>query len=126
MTSPFGNTGVYLQYAHVRMRSILRRAGEPAGPIDSTLPLHPAERALAVTLDAFGAVVAEVGELLEPHRLCGYLYDLSKAFNSFYENCPVDSAEEPLRGNRIALCQLAVTTMRDGLELLGIAAPEMM
>ena len=126
MTSSTGNTGVYLQNAHVRMRAILRRAGEPAASIDPTLPLHPAERALVVMLDGFGAVVAEVGELLEPHRLCGYLYDLSKVFNSFYEGCPVLSAEEPLRGNRIALCQLAAATLRDGLELLGIAAPEMM
>jgi arginyl-tRNA synthetase len=126
MVSSTGNTGVYLQYAHVRIRSILRRSGEPAGPIDPTLPLHPAERALAVALDGFGAVVIEVGELLEPHRLCGYLYDLAKAFNTFYLNCPVDKADEPLRGNRIALCQLAATTLRDGLDLLGIAAPERM
>ena len=64
--------------------------------------------------------------MLEPHRLCGYLYDLAKAFNTFYLNCPVDKADEPLRGNRIALCQLAATTLRDGLDLLGIAAPERM
>ena len=126
MTSSTGNTGVYLQYAHARIRSLLAKTGEPIGPVDPALPLHPAERALAVALDGFGAVVAEVGELLEPHRLCGYLYDLSKAFNSFYEQCPVASSEEPLRSNRIALCQLAAATLHDGLDLLGIAAPERM
>ncbi|HEY4454027.1 MAG TPA: arginine--tRNA ligase [Pseudonocardiaceae bacterium] len=126
MTSSIGNTGVYLQYAHARIRSLLAKAGAAAGPIDPTLPLHPAERALAVALDGFGAVVAEVGDLLEPHRLCGYLYDLSKLLNSFYEHCPVSLAAEPLRGNRIALCQLAAATLRDGLDLLGIAAPERM
>ncbi|HJP79558.1 MAG TPA: arginine--tRNA ligase [Pseudonocardiaceae bacterium] len=126
MTSSTGNTGVYLQYAHVRMRSILRRAGEPAGPVDPSLPLHPAERALAIALDGFGAAVAEVGELLEPHRLCGYLYDLAKVFNTFFEQCPVSTAEEPVRGNRIALCRLAATTLHDGLGLLGIAAPDRM
>ncbi|HEY4018609.1 MAG TPA: arginine--tRNA ligase [Pseudonocardiaceae bacterium] len=126
MTSSTGNTGVYLQYAHVRIRSILNKAGEPAGPIDPTLPLHPAERALAVALDGFGAAVAEVGDVLEPHRLCGFLYDLAKTFSAFYEQCPVATTEEPLRGNRIALCQLAAATLHGGLDLLGIGAPDRM
>ena len=126
MVSANGNTGVYLQYAHARIHSLLAKAGAPAGPVDPTLPLHPAERALAVTLDGFGAVVAEVGDLLEPHRLCGYLYDLSKSLNSFWESCPVLLSEEPVRGNRIALCQLAEATLREGLDLLGIAAPDRM
>ena len=126
MVSFAGNTGVYLQYAHTRICSILRKAGDAGATVDPALPLHPAERALALELDAFGGVLAEVGELLEPHRLCGYLYDLAKAFTDFYEACPVLSAEASVRANRLALCHLTARTLRQGLNLLGIAAPERM
>jgi arginyl-tRNA synthetase len=126
MVSFNGNTGVYLQYAHTRICSILRKAGDAITTVDPTLPLHPAERALALALDAFGDTLAEVGNVLEPHRLCGHLYDLAKAFTDFYEACPVLSAAEPVRANRVALCQLAARTLRQGLNLLGIAAPERM
>jgi arginyl-tRNA synthetase len=126
MVSFQGNTGVYLQYAHTRIRSILRRAGDPTVEVDPTLALHPAERALALELDAFGDVLAEVSQVLEPHRLGGYLYDLARAFTEFYEACPVLSADRPLRANRLALCDLTAHTLRQGLDLLGIAAPERM
>jgi arginyl-tRNA synthetase len=126
MVSFNGNTGVYLQYAHTRICSILRKAGDPTTEVDPTLPLHPAERALILTADAFGDTLAEVGRVLEPHRLCGQLYELAKAFTDFYESCPVLPAAQPVRTNRLALCQLAARTLRQGLNLLGIAAPERM
>lgn len=126
MVSFVGNTGVYLQYAHARIRSILRKAGDPVVSIDATLPLKPAERALALELDAYATTLAEVSETLEPHRLCGYLYDLARDFTTFYEACHVLSAEEPVRGNRLALCQLTARTLNHGLSLLGISAPERM
>jgi arginyl-tRNA synthetase len=126
MVSFAGNTGVYLQYAHTRICSILRKAGDASAEVDPMLPVHPAERALALQLDAFGDSVAEVGRLLEPHRLCAHLYDLAKAFTDFYEACPVLSADTPVRANRLALCHLAARTLRQGLNLLGIAAPERM
>jgi arginyl-tRNA synthetase len=126
MVSFTGNTGVYLQYAHTRICSILRKAGDVAGEVDPTVPFHPAERALALALDEFGDTLAEVSATLEPHRLCGYLYELAKAFTDFYETCPVLTALEPLRANRVALCQLSARTLRCGLDLLGIAAPERM
>ncbi|WP_447008133.1 arginine--tRNA ligase [Saccharothrix isguenensis] len=126
MVSLMGNTGVYLQYAHARISSILRHAGEPDTTVDSTVPLQPAERALGLALDGYGAVVTEVGTTLEPHRLCGYLYDLARVFTTFYEACPVLKADEPVRGNRLALCRLTARTLGHGLGLLGIAAPERM
>ena len=126
MVSFNGNTGVYLQYAHTRICSILRKAGDTSAEVDPTLPLDPAERALAFALDAFGDALTEVGRVLEPHRLCGHLYDLAKAFTDFYEACPVLSAAAPVRANRVALCQLTARTLRQGLNLLGIAAPERM
>jgi arginyl-tRNA synthetase len=126
MVSFNGNTGVYLQYAHTRICSILRKAGEASSEVDLMLPMHPAERALILAADTFGDTLAEVGRVLEPHRLCGQLYELAKAFTDFYEACPVLPAAEPVRANRIALCQLSARTLRQGLNLLGIAAPERM
>ncbi|WP_245565932.1 arginine--tRNA ligase [Thermocrispum municipale] len=126
MVSFTGNTGVYLQYAHTRIRSILRKAGDPDVTVDPSIALHPAERALALELDDFGPTLAAVAETLEPHKLCGYLYDLARDFTTFYEACPVLNAEEPVRSNRLALCRLTAHTLRQGLGLLGISAPERM
>ena len=126
MVSFNGNTGVYLQYAHTRICSILRKVGDTSAEVDPTLPLHPTERALAFALDVFGDALVEVGRVLEPHRLCGHLYEQAKAFTDFYEACPVLSAAAPVRANRIALCQLTARTLWQGLNLLGIAAPERM
>jgi arginyl-tRNA synthetase len=127
MVSLQGNTGVYLQYAHARIRSILRKLPADASPIavDVTVPLEPAERRLAMLLDDFSTVVASVEEAFEPHRLCGYLYTLAQAFTDFYEACPVLRAPtETIRNNRVAICQLTGDTLKLGLELLGIAAPD--
>ncbi|GAA1272549.1 arginine--tRNA ligase [Pseudonocardia aurantiaca] len=126
MVSFTGNTGVYLQYAHARIRSILRKAGDPEVTIDPTIPLEPAGRALALELDEYSATLADVNDTLEPHRLCGYLYDLARDFTTFYEACHVLNAEEPVRSNRLALCQLTARTLKHGLGLLGITAPERM
>lgn len=125
MTALNGNTGVYLQYAHARVRSILRRTGT-AGEVDTAAPLAPAERALALALDNYGAVLGEVAETLEPHRLAGYLYDLARTYTGFYDACPVATTDEPARSNRIALCRLTARTLELGLNQLGIAAPHRM
>jgi arginyl-tRNA synthetase len=129
MVSLQGNTGVYLQYAHARIRSILRKAPGRATPaaVNDTVALEPAERRLAMLLDEFGDAVLSVTETLEPHRLSAYLYGLAQAFTDFYESCPVLKAEsEPVRDNRIVLCQLTGDTLALGLGLLGIAAPDRM
>ncbi|WP_328601784.1 arginine--tRNA ligase [Nocardia terrae] len=124
MTAFNGNTGVYLQYAHARIHSILRKAGEPDhARVDTAAPVEPAERALLLALDDFAAVLADVAATLEPHRLATYLYDLARTFTTFYDTCPVLTAPEPARTNRIALCRLTARTLAHGLDLLGIAAP---
>ncbi|MFD4992214.1 arginine--tRNA ligase [Cellulosimicrobium cellulans] len=124
MVASSGNTGVYLQYAHARVRSILRKAGERGEQVDDAAPAHPAEKDLVLTLDAFDATLRDVAGTLEPHRLCGYLYDVATAFTRFYDLCPVLKAEGATRGNRLALCELTSRTLATGLDLLGIAAPE--
>lgn len=95
--------------------------------VDASLPLHPAERALILRLDGFDAVLGEVAGELEPHRLCGYLFALAKALTEFYGACPVLKAPTPaLRANRLALCRLTARTLAQGLDLLGLKAPERM
>ncbi|HEY4005891.1 MAG TPA: arginine--tRNA ligase [Pseudonocardia sp.] len=129
MVSFNGNTGVYLQYAHTRVRSILRKLpdGGRSAEVKVDGPLEPSERALALLADQFAATLAEVADTLEPHRLCGHLFSLAKAFTEFYEACPVLSApDEVVRANRVALCQLTGETLARGLHLLGIETPERM
>ena len=64
-------------------------------------------------------------EELEPHRLTGYLFGLAAAYSAFYEQCPVLNADDDdVRASRLALCALTSRTLTQGLELLGIGAPE--
>ncbi|MGH7893423.1 MAG: arginine--tRNA ligase [Candidatus Binatia bacterium] len=115
-----GNTAPYLQYAYARIRAIFRKGGLVDAPAAPIILAHPAERALVLLLLQLDAVVDVVGESLEPHRLCGYLYDVATAFSAFYEACPVLGADPPLRASRLVLCQLTARTLETGLGLLGI------
>jgi arginyl-tRNA synthetase len=125
MVSLNGNTSVYLQYAHARARSILRKAGDGAdATVDPSAAMVDAERRLVTALDEFGASIVASAEALEPHRLCGYLFELAQRLTAFLETCPVLKApDERTRGNRLALCRLTADTLATGLNLLGIAAP---
>jgi arginyl-tRNA synthetase len=121
-----GNTAPYLQYAHARMRSILRKSGEKVDAGAVTIAA-PQERALALAILSFPTVVDDVASTLQPHKLCGYLYDLSTTFSSFYENCPVLKAPtDAERRSRLALCEVTARVLARGLGLLGIEAPEQM
>ncbi|WP_435589520.1 arginine--tRNA ligase [Micromonospora chalcea] len=124
MLSLDGNTAPYLQYAYSRVRSIFRRAGAAARPDAEVSLAEPAERALAMELVGFAAVVEEVAGSLEFHRLTAYLHRLAVAFSAFYERCPVLRAEGPLRESRLVLCELTARVLRQGLDLLGIRTPE--
>jgi len=127
MVSLQGNTSVYLQYANARIQSILRKAPESAlaGTINLGIPMEFGERKLAMQLDGLTDALAAVREHYEPHRLCAYLYSLAQAFTEFYEACSVlKAATDDLIANRVALCQLTSDTLKLGLSLLGIAAPD--
>ncbi len=141
-----GNTGPYVQYAAARIRSILRKAGvlerytavqaagtEAAGtdsdggiPATPIAVVEPAERALALHLLEYGATLHKVREVLEPHRLCTYLFELAQLFTAFYDQCPVLKSEDSVRESRLALCALVLRRLSEGLDLLGIETPENM
>ena len=120
-----GNTAPYLMYAHARIRSILRRASEEGTAAIGPIAVEtPEERALALALLEFPATLARTAETLQPHRICGQLYEIASVFTTFYERCPVLRAPDPVRASRLALCTLTAQVLARGLDLLGIAAPE--
>jgi arginyl-tRNA synthetase len=113
-------------YACARVRSILRKGDTDFAHAPIVLG-EPSERALALELLRFGAVVDEVAATLEPHRLCTYLFEVATSFTSFYEKCPVLKAStDTQRASRLALSELTARVLAKGLDLLGIEAPERM
>lgn len=121
-----GNTAPYLQYAHARIRSIFRR-GEGASTVGTICVESVEEKNLAMALLAFPSVVRDVADSLAPHKLCVYLYELAAIFSNFYEHCPVLKAATPSeQASRLRLCQITAQMIADGLNLLGIEAPERM
>ena len=123
-----GNTAPYLQYAVARIRSIGRKAaaqGVAAAPAPHVE--NDAERALALQLLEFGPTLVSVGAEFEPHRLCAYLFSLAQAFTSFYEASPIlKEADEQVRAGRLALAELTERVLVEGLDALGVNAPQQM
>lgn len=129
-----GNTAPYLLYAYARIRSIFRKldgaplmAGNSDDPADQSFtPSTPEEITLAKHLLNFGLVLEAVVEEYRPNYLCNYLYELAGLFAGFYERCPVLRAQAKERATRLALCDLTSRVLKQGLDLLGIEAPEQM
>lgn len=116
-----GNSGPYLQYAYARARSILSKAPLQAGKVSD---LDKAERSFVRKLSEFTRVVSLAGIEFMPHHICTYLYELSQAFNRFYEtNRVIGDAHET---TRLALVQRYADTLKQGLELLNVPTPEKM
>ena len=126
------NPVYYVQYAHARIASVLRKAGEErvraalaAEP--GELALEPAERELVKKLLAFPGEIAEAAARRAPHRIATYALELAQAFTAFYRDCRVVGAEpEPLESFRIGLSVAAKRTIARSLDLLGVSAPETM
>lgn len=127
MLSMEGNTAPYMQYAYARIRSIFRKAADTGTNCSGEFRLaEPAERALGVKLLQFSETIELVAENCLPSMLCTYLYELSGAFMSFYESCPVLKADDKTRTSRLTLCDLTARIIKQGLELLGIETIEKM
>jgi arginyl-tRNA synthetase len=130
------NPVYYVQYAHARMSSILRNAGElgvARGTLDDFRPellTHEREADLLGKLGEFPRVVAAAGELREVHRVARYLEELAGVYHRFYENCRVlpqgDDPVTDLTRARLWLVDATRTVVHNGLELLGVSAPERM
>ncbi len=119
-----GNSGPYLQYAHARAHSILRKSDIANPKIETDSKLDTFERLLVRKLTEYPEVVEQAVLELAPHNICTYLYELAQNFNRFYENSTViGDARELLR---IALVAQYARTLAEGLDLLGIQAPESM
>jgi arginyl-tRNA synthetase len=121
-----GNTAPYLQNAYVRIRSIFRRAEEPANPTAPIFLNEPAERALGLKLLQYAETVPIVLEEFRPNILANYLYELADTYHSFYEACPVIKADAANRASRLLLSDITARTLAHGLGLLGIGCPERM
>jgi arginyl-tRNA synthetase len=150
-----GNTGTYMQYAYVRNRGIFRKGGEgparyrtdpplpaletPQERVQRTPPIsdsgtrsRPAreldhERALALALLRFEEALDAAATEYQPNAITSYLWDLSKTYSGFFQNCPVLKAPTPeLRQSRLLLCDLTARVIQRGLELLGIRTVERM
>jgi arginyl-tRNA synthetase len=126
MLSLQGNTAPYLQNAYVRIRSIFRKSGEPAPKVDKLILRDPSEINLAKRICQFAEIVPQVLNDFRPNILANYLFELGNSFHTFYEACPVLKSDEPVRGSRLALCDLSGRVLQRGLDLLGIKVPEKM
>ncbi|HWV07991.1 MAG TPA: arginine--tRNA ligase [Pseudomonas sp.] len=128
MLSFEGNTAPYLLYAYTRVAGVFRKLGKGADEIDGEIQLvAEQEQALAAKLAQFGEVLGNVADKGTPHTLCSYLYDLAGLFSSFYENCPILTAEDPAtQQSRLRLAALTGRTLKQGLELLGLETLERM
>lgn len=123
-----GNTAPYLLYAYTRVAGVFRKLGKRFDEVDGQIVLEAAhEQELAARLAQFGEVLNNVAEKGTPHSLCAYLYDVAGLFSSFYENCPILSAETPAQmQSRLRLAALTGRTLKQGLELLGLETLERM
>ncbi|MDR1636427.1 MAG: arginine--tRNA ligase [Treponema sp.] len=127
-----GNTGPYLQYMGARISALLRKAlvrGEAPGDgdYDPALLAGDAEWELLKSLAAYPEAVAAAAAGMDPSLLTAYLYELSKCFSRFYQDCPVLNAENPgLVKARLALSRAVLRVLKDALELVCIPFLEAM
>jgi len=127
------NPVFYLQYAHARIHSILRKAADEYGipPESPTLeqlkPLvHSSELTLMKTLFKLPKAIAGAADANEPHRLINYLNDVATDFTSFYHDCRIMGVEQECAQARVLLARQTARVLSNGLGILGIHAPEQM
>ncbi len=119
-----GNSGPYLQYAHARARSILAKAKTADSGQLTVDSLETGERSLLRKISEYTEVVDRSVQEFMPHHICTYLYELAQTFNSFYEHNRV--LGDPRELTRLRLVQKYADTLKNGLQILNITAPERM
>ncbi len=130
------NPVFYVQYAHARISSVLRNATDlglelgAAGDVDVAALTHPRETDLLRAVGEFPRVLASAAELRAPHRVARYLEELAGTYHRFYDSCRVlprgDEQATALTTARLWLCAATATVLRNGLDVLGVTAPERM
>ena len=129
-TSFEGNTGPYILYTIVRIKSILNRYVQEGGDLSTgkILPsVNASEKNLMLQLTGFGATVENAFEEKAPHKICAYIYEVSNAFNSFYHETKILSEEnEAQKASFIQLLKLTKKVLETCIDLLGFSAPDRM
>lgn len=119
-----GETGPYVQYTAARIKSVLRKGGQPQA---YALPeINEDEYALASLLFNFPETVESAVDKLEPFFITRYAIDLASAFNKFYFDCKIIGEDDDVRNFRLDLCRCTLTVLTNALTLLGIQIPERM
>ena len=129
-TSFEGNTGPYILYTIVRIKSILGKYAANGGAVDGLTVLPPAtavEKDLMLEVGKFNEVMQNVYEDTAPHKLCAYIYNIANAFNRFYHETKILSEEDEQRkASYIALLDVTKKVLETSIDLLGFEAPERM
>jgi arginyl-tRNA synthetase len=129
MISFQGNAGPYLQYAYARCASIFAKGGldMDEAAADATIALEsPTEKTLGKHLLRFADVVHQAAATSQPHLICEHVYELARAFNGFYAECPVLDAEGSTKESRLGLTAMTARQIRRGLGLVGIGVVDRM
>ncbi len=123
-----GNTGPYLQYTHARICGITRKVGIEASNINPSFDqINTSEQLVLRKLQQYQAVVNSAADNFLPNTLCSYLFELSQDFNNFYEhNSVVNADSEGSKQLRLAISVATAQVIKNGLDLLGITAPQQM
>lgn len=121
-----GNTGPFIQYAHARIASLIRKGNEIT-PISVDIEILPIERELIKFLADFSAVINQAATEYSPALLANYTYDLVKLFNSFYQSVSIFKEDDLAKQNfRLMLSSNVGRTIKSGMKMLGIEVPERM
>lgn len=126
-----GFTGPFIQYTYARIKSILRKVGEPMGSMVnaqwSMEKLLPLERELIIFLEKYSNIISQAADEHNPSVIANYVFHLAKTFNSFYAEHSVANAEnEEKKILRLHIAVMTATVIKSALQLLGIAVPERM
>lgn len=130
-TSFEGNTGPYIMYTIVRIKSLIAKVAQNAIEVDEQVSILPASDNSAtdvmLSLSKWGEIVQAAYEEQAPHKICQFIYELSDAYNKFYhENKIVANEDAALRNSHICLSKLVVNVLETAVDLLGLEAPERM